>query len=120
MERVLMVNSQPLVKDILMANDAYVKDQKRSGAFSLERPAWPALDVFGLGTTLLVALQALVESPGAAADPVTAALLELATGMVQPVIASRPTAAQVWAAVQALCARFGVPIPPPQPTVEPT
>jgi hypothetical protein len=117
MERVLMVNSQPLVKDILMANDAYVEEQKRSGAFNLEHPAWPALDVFGLGTTLLVALQALVESPGAAADPMTAALLELATDMVQPVTASRPTAAQVWAAVQALCARFGVPIPPLQPTV---
>ena len=120
MERVLMVNSQPLVKDILMANDAYVEKQKRSGAFNAKTPAWPALDVFGLGTTLLVALQALVESPGAAADPMTAALLELATDMVQPVTASRPTAAQVWAAVQALCARFGVPIPPPQPTVVPS
>jgi hypothetical protein len=37
--------------------------------------------------------------------------------MTNPVAAARPTAAAVWDALQALCADFGVDIPPTPPSV---
>jgi cyanate permease len=42
-------------------------------------------------------------------------LMQLCTNLVTPLIAARPTAAQAWDAVQVLCAKHGVAIPPAEP-----
>jgi hypothetical protein len=107
-------NNEAVLTRALTLNAAYARAQR----FDKAHPVWPPLDVFSVGTTGLVGMQVLKDegldtrdAPAGLQDD----LMQLFTDMVNPVIPERPTAAQAWEAMQGLCTKHAVAIPPAEP-----
>jgi hypothetical protein len=103
-----------MLQRVLTENVAYIK----AVPFKPSDPVWAPLDVFGAGAAGLVGMQIMQDrglDTAAGLAGLKADLMQLCTNLVTPLIAARPTAAQAWDAVQVLCAKHGVAIPPAEP-----